>query len=223
MFSAFEIIGPPMVGPSSSHTAGACRIGLMARWLLCEEPQEVLIGLHGSFAATGEGHATDRALVAGVLGLAPDDERLKDSFDLARQQGLRVTFQEVDLGEAAHPNSAQLKLRGKNDSLCVIASSIGGGAVRVNAINQYPIEISGQLEAIVIWHGDTPGFLGRVATVCSCVELNIATARTSRHERGEDALTAIEVDGNFEDDVLSVLRRSAGVNRLVHLPVLPGF
>jgi L-serine dehydratase len=223
MFSAFEIIGPVMVGPSSSHTAGACRIGLMARRLLGEEPREVVIGLHGSFAATGEGHATDRALVAGVLGLSPDDERLKDSFDLARAAKVRVEIDEVDLGESAHPNSARVETRGANSSISIIASSIGGGAIRVTQINEYSVEISGQLESIVAWHGDTPGFLGRIATICACVELNIAAARTSRHERGEEALTVIEVDGKFDDDLLSVLRRSKGMKRMVHLPVLPGF
>jgi L-serine dehydratase len=223
MLSAFEIIGPPMVGPSSSHTAGACRIGLMARRLLDEAPREVHIGLHGSFAATGEGHATDRALVAGVLGLAPDDEGLKDSFDLARAQKVRIEIDEIDLGESAHPNSARVEMWGAEYSICITASSIGGGAIRVTQINEYSVDLSGQLESIVAWHGDTPGFLGRIATVCACVELNIAAARTSRHERGEEALTVIEVDGKFEDDVLSVLRRSKGMKRLVHLPVLPGF
>jgi L-serine dehydratase len=223
MLSAFEIIGPPMVGPSSSHTAGACRIGLMARRLLGEEPREVRIGLHGSFAATGAGHATDRALVAGVLGLAPDDERLKDALELAKVRKLKFEFAEIDLGEAAHPNSARLDLRGDEYALCVIASSIGGGAIRVNQIDEYAVEIGGQLETVVLWHEDTSGYLGRVASVCACIELNIATARTSRHERGANALTAIEVDGKFDADVLSVLRRNKGTRRLVHLPVLPGF
>ncbi|HEX8550036.1 MAG TPA: L-serine ammonia-lyase, iron-sulfur-dependent subunit beta [Abditibacteriaceae bacterium] len=223
MFSAFEIIGPVMVGPSSSHTAGACRIGLMARRLLGEAPREVVIGLHGSFAATGEGHATDRALVAGILGLAPDDEQLRISFDLARAAKVRIEIDEVDLGENAHPNSVCIEAKGSETSICVIASSTGGGAIRVTQINQFGVELSGQLESIVAWHGDTPGFLGRIAAVCACVELNIATARTSRHERGEEALTVIEVDGKFDDDLLSILRRSKGTTRLVHLPILPGF
>ena len=212
-----------MVGPSSSHTAGACRIGLMARRLLGEAPREVRIDLHGSFAATGEGHATDRALVAGVLGFAPDDERLKDALEIAEKQGVQIEWEEVDLGENAHPNSARLQLRGSEYSSCVIASSIGGGTIRVNQIDEYSVEISGQLETIVLWHDDTSGYLGRVASVCACVDLNIATARTSRHERGAAALTVMEVDGKFEDDVLSVLRRNKGTKHLVHLPVLPGF
>ncbi len=223
MLSAFEIIGPPMVGPSSSHTAGACRIGLMARHLLGEAPQRALIGLHGSFAATGEGHATDRALVAGVLGFAPDDERLKDALQIAQAQNVEIEWGEVDLGENAHPNSALVELHGVENSIRVIASSIGGGAIRVNHIGEYSVEISGQLETIVLWHQDTSGYLGRVASVCACVDLNIATARTSRHERGEEALTVMEADGKFDDDVLSVLSRNKGTKRLVHLPVLPGF
>jgi L-serine dehydratase len=222
MLSAFEIIGPPMVGPSSSHTAGACRIGLMARRLLDEQPRSARIGLHGSFAATGKGHATDRALVAGIMGFAPDDERLKDALDMAAQSNLQIEWEQIDLGEAAHPKSARIALLVESTSIDVIAWSVGGGAIRVEQIGEYEVDMRGQLESIVAWHSDTPGFLGRVATVCSCVELNIATARTSRHERGEEALTVIEVDGRFDHDLLSVLRRSKGIKRLVHLPVLPG-
>lgn len=223
MFSAFEIIGPPMVGPSSSHTAGACRIGLMARCILNQEPRRAVIGLHGSFAATGQGHATDRALVAGVLGLLPDDERLKDALDLAPNHNLEVVFQEIDLGEQAHPNSVQLELTGETVATTVTGSSVGGGAIVIGQIDEYSVDIHGTLETAVMWHLDTPGFLGRIATVCACVELNIASMRTSRHERGESALTTLEVDGSFDADLLSVLRRSKGMQRLVHIPVLPGF
>jgi L-serine dehydratase len=223
MLSAFEIIGPPMVGPSSSHTAGACRIGLMARRILAEEPRRVMISLHGSFAATGQGHATDRALVAGVLGFLPDDERLKDALDLAPQQGLEITFEEVDLGEQMHPNSVRLALEGDTATATVTGSSVGGGSIVICQIDDNPVDIRGTLETVVMWHRDTPGFLGRVVSVCACVELNIATLRTSRHERGESALTTLEIDGHFDADLLSVLRRSKGMQRLAHIPVLPGF
>jgi len=223
MFSAFEIIGPPMVGPSSSHTAGACRIGLMARRILAEDPVRAVIGLHGSFAATGIGHATDRALVAGVLGLLPDDERLKDAPELAVERGLEVIFEEVDLGEQVHPNSVRLALTGATTATMVTGSSVGGGAIIITEIDHKSVDIRGTLETVVMWHLDTPGFLGRIATVCACVELNIASMRTTRHERGESALTTLEVDGHFQSDVLSVLSRSKGMQRLVHIPVLPGF
>lgn len=195
----------------------------MARRILDEEPRRALIELHGSFAATGKGHATDRALVAGVLGFLPDDERLRDALELAPQNGLDVTFEEADLGEQAHPNSVRLTLSGPTHQTTISAASTGGGAITVSQIDAYQVDIQGTLETAVMWHLDSPGFLGRITTVCACVGLNIATVRTSRYERGASALTTLEVDGQFGDDLLSVLRRSTGVQRLVHLPVLPGF
>src|SRR5690606_14011945 len=139
MLSAFEIIGPPMVGPSSSHTAGACRIGLMARRLLNEEPVRALIGLHGSFAATGQGHGTDRALVAGILAYAPDDERLKAALDLAPQQGVQIAFEGIDLGDEVHPNTAQIQIFGETRSVVVTGASVGGGAIVVTRIDEHPV------------------------------------------------------------------------------------
>lgn len=212
-----------MVGPSSSHTAGACRLGLLARALLDEEPRWANLALHGSFAATGVGHATDRALAAGVLGFPPDDERLKDALKLAVEQNVPIEIEAVDLGETVHPNSVRIQLRGDRNAVTMIGSSIGGGAVIATEIDGYPADVRGQLETLVLWHSDTPGFLARVVSVCACVELNIASVRTSRRERGEQALTTLEVDGRFADDVLSVLRRGQGVKRLAHLTTLPGF
>ncbi len=212
-----------MVGPSSSHTAGACRLGLLARALLDEEPRWANLALHGSFAATGVGHATDRALVAGVLGFPPDDERLKDAIQLAPGHGLAVEIESVDLGDMVHPNSVRIQLRGDTNTVEMVGSSVGGGAVIATHIDEYPTDVRGQLETLVLWHTDTPGFLARVVSVCACVELNIASVRTSRRERGEKALTTLEVDGHFAPDVLSVLRRGQGVVRLAHLMTLPGF
>ena len=223
MLSAFEIIGPPMVGPSSSHTAGACRLGLMARALLGEVPRSATLELHGSFAATGVGHATDRALVAGLLGFKPDDERLKDALTLAAEHGLDFEFKSVDLGDKVHPNSVRIELRGASNSVGMIGSSVGGGAIVVVQIDEYSTQISGALETLVLWHSDTSGFLARVVSVCGCVELNIASVRTSRQQRGQEALTTLEVDGVFQSDILSVLRRSQGVRRLAHLPKITGF
>ena len=222
-FSVFDIIGPPMVGPSSSHTAGACRLGLLARALLGETPKRAVLGLHGSFAATGIGHATDRALVAGVLGWPPDDERLKDALLLAEQADLEFQIGAVDLGEEAHPNSVRIELRGQVRAVVMEGVSIGGGSVLATRIDGYATDVRGQLEALVLWHEDTSGFLARVVSACACVDLNIATVRTSRRERGEYALTTLEFDGQLQDDIVSVLSRARGVRRLAHLPVLPGF
>ena len=223
MLSAFDVIGPPMVGPSSSHTAGACRLGLLARYLLGETPQRAVLGLHGSFAATGIGHATDRALVAGVLGWFPDDERLKDSLAQAEANGLEFQMGALDLGEAAHPNSVRIELWSAQRTVVMEGASVGGGSVVATQIDDYAAEVRGQLETLVLWHHDTSGFLARVVSACACVDLNIAAVRTSRRERGEHALTTLEFDGDLQADILSVIGRARGVERLAHLPVLPGF
>ena len=195
----------------------------MARWVLGTEPVRATVGLHGSFAATGIGHATDRALVCGLLGWGPDDERLKDALTLAPQHGLDVKFETVDLGEEVHPNSAHIVLEGRERQISMLGSSVGGGAIVTTRIDDYPTEIRGQLETLVMWHEDTPGFLARIVSVCACVDMNIASVRTSRRGRGQESLTTLEVDGSFAADVLSVLRRGHGVRLMAHLPVLPGF
>jgi len=220
--SAFDIIGPAMIGPSSSHTAGAARIGLVARALLNSPPQDAAIELHGSFAATGKGHATDRALVAGLLGFAPDDERLKDSLGLAEGEGITVHFSTVDLGEEAHPNTARIRLTGRDgDSLSLTAASVGGGSIDVQAVDHFQTSFGGQLETLVLWHLDKPGFLAKVTALLACVEANIASIRTSRQTRGHEALTILEVDAPLPDDCLSLLARTSSVHRVCHLLRLP--
>ena len=166
MDSVFDIIGPSMVGPSSSHTAGAIRIGHAARALLGAPPVHARIGLHGSFAATGTGHATDRGLVAGLLGFATDDERMKDSLELARTAGLAVEFETVHLGDQVHPNTASITCEASNgNQRRVIASSIGGGMVQVVSVDGFPATFSGSLDTLILWHSDVPGFLARL-TAC---------------------------------------------------------
>jgi len=221
MSSVFEIIGPPMVGPSSSHTAGAVRIGLLARLLLGGTPESATIGLHGSFAATGKGHATDRGIVAGLLGWSPDDERLKDALTLARRTGPKVVFETIDLGEVAHPNSARLELTsaaGERSDL--EAASIGGGSVEVTQIDGFSTLLTGILDTLVMWHQDQPGFLAHVTAVLACVEANIATIRTARRHRGADALTVIELDAVPHAEVAALLQKIDHVKKLRILPRL---
>ena len=220
--SVFEIIGPPMVGPSSSHTAGACRIGWAARTLLGETPRHVICRLHGSFAATGAGHGTPEALTAGLLGMAPDDDRLKNAPALAASLGVEVRFEELDLGPQAHPNSVKLEMTGASRSLSVIASSIGGGSIVVTDIDGLPAELRGTLETLLLWHKDTPGFLARITAVLACLEINVASIRTSRTDRGQNALTAVEIDGALPSEVPALLARMPAVARLEVMPVLPG-
>ena len=219
MRSVFDIIGPPMIGPSSSHTAGAVRIGLAARHLLGQLPEEAEIGLHGSFAATGHGHATDRGIVAGLLGWTPDDDRLKNSLAAAAEAGLNVTFHSEDLGASVHPNSTRVTLRARpSESLVMIASSIGGGSIEVVSVDGYAVRFSGALDTLVIWHDDRSGFLAHVTAVLACIDSNIATIRTARMHRGADALTVIELDASPRAEVIALLREIDHVKKLRVLP-----
>jgi len=222
MISAFDVIGPTMIGPSSSHTAGAARIGRVARDLLGHQPAKAEFELHGSFAATGKGHATDRALVAGLLGFAPDDERLKDALQLTVEAGLEVSFCATDLGEDAHPNSCRIRVHGnEGENLTIIAASIGGGIIDVQSIDAFPTSFSGQMETLILWHEDRSGFLAKVTALLSCVDANIATIRTSRQTRGSEALTVIEVDAPLPDDCLSLMGKISSVGTIRHLFRLP--
>jgi len=219
-FSAFEIIGPPMTGPSSSHTAGAVRIGLATRALLGEEPVEALIELHGSFAATGSGHATDRALVAGLLNWPTDEPRLKDSLAWAERQNLCVTFRSVDLGEDIHPNSARLTVSGHEASCSVTASSPGGGSIEIVEIDGFTARVDGCLFTLAMWHKDRAGFLSKITTLLACAGTNIAAIRTTRKGRDGEALTLVETDDAIPPDCRSLLVRLPEISRLRDIPKL---
>lgn len=217
-FSAFDVIGPSMIGPSSSHTAGAVRLGIAARSLSGGVFSEARVELHGSFAATGAGHATDRGIVAGLLGFATDDERLKDAFELARNAGLQVFFSTVDLGEEAHPNTARISLFAEGrETVRMTGASVGGGSIRVTEVDGFSTDFTGELDLVAVWHADRPGFLSRVTTLLSCVEANIATIHTARRARGTDAFTRIEVDGVPPPEVLAVMRRIPAVTKVALL------
>ena len=190
----FDILGPVMVGPSSSHTAGAVRMGLIARQLLGETPAEAEIILHGSFADTGEGHGTDKALVAGLLGFTPDDERIPVSFALAEEAGLCFTILRREL-RGAHPNTALLTLKGVNGAgTSVQCASIGGGRIRVDELNGVAVSFTGECNTLVLRHKDTEGRLADIATTLSEAGINIANMNLCRSRRGGDVLTVIETD-----------------------------
>jgi len=194
MVSLLDIIGPVMVGPSSSHTAGACRIGLFARRLVAGEPDHALIELHGSFARTGAGHGTDRALAGGLLGLVPEDERLRDSLVLARQQGLELEFDTVKLRGDVHPNTARVTVRRDGLERQITASSLGAGRIQVTAIDGYPVEVAGDLPTLVFVAADEPGVVAAASGILARDGENIATMRASRRRRGGDAIHIYELD-----------------------------
>lgn len=188
-----DMIGPVMVGPSSSHTAGACRLALLARHLLGERPRRVEFGLHGSFARTGKGHGTHLALVAGILGFTPEDERLKESLSLAEKEGLEVAFKAVELGDV-HPNTVRMVLEGEKERIAVTGSSLGGGLVRIFDLDGFEVRITGAAPTLVIRNVDTPGVVARVARILADDEVNIAYLTVSRKKRGGEAMMSLEVD-----------------------------
>ena len=206
MVSLFEILGPVMVGPSSSHTAGACRLGLMARAILGGNPESAVINLHGSFAATGEGHGTHRALVGGLVGLPPDDMRLRNAFEEAKAAGLTWSFNEVDLGEEAHPNSAVVELARGDERVVVRGASIGGGRVEVTQIDDFPVLLTGAYHTLVVAAADQPGTVAAISGVLSAHGINVATMRVDRTGRRKDALMTIEADEVITEEALAEIR-----------------
>lgn len=201
----FDIIGPVMVGPSSSHTAGAVRIGAFARKLLGTAPETAVIQLHGSFAATGEGHGTPLALLAGLLGMAPDDERIPAAEAVAAEQGLGYRFEETDLGDV-HPNSVRLRLSAAGTMLELCASSVGGGRIVVWNIDGFQVELEGQYPTILLTYPDRPGAVAIVSAILANAALNIATIKAHRDTRGGQALMTVELDLEPPASVLESMR-----------------
>lgn len=213
----FDILGPVMVGPSSSHTAGAVRIGLIARRLLGGQPATAKITLSGSFAATGTGHGTDRALIAGLLGMKPDDIRIPDSFALAVEQGLAFTFDKIELKEA-HPNTAILQLSTAGGrELEVQASSLGGGRIMVNKLDGINVNFNGDSPTLIVHNLDQPGHVAEVTSMLSHKSVNIATMQLYRNHRGGYAVMVIETDQDIPAEALRWLSRLEGVIKVTYL------
>ena len=179
-------------------------MALLARHLLGEKPRRVEFGLHGSFAKTGKGHGTHLALTAGVLGLRPDDERLKESLALAEAEGVEVVFKEVELGDV-HPNTVRMVLEGERERLVVTGSSLGGGLVRIFDLDGFEVRITGSAPTLVIRNVDTPGVVARVARVLADDEVNIAHLTVSRKKRGGEAMMSLEMDRPLSDKPLEYL------------------
>lgn len=205
--SLFDVVGPVMIGPSSSHTAGAARLAFVAREI-AGEFTHVSFGLHGSFAQTYRGHGTDRALVAGVLGLSPQDERLRHAFEMAAAVGLTYDFYTTQV-EGAHENTVVMtfSLAG-GEKLEVVGSSLGGGRIRITRIGEYPAEITADAPTLVITQRDRKGMVSRVSNILATHDINIAVMRLSRTARGEVACCVIETDGALPSEVV---REIAGV------------
>lgn len=202
MRGVFDIIGPVMIGPSSSHTAGAARLGLMARKILGEKPVKAEILLHGSFAQTYRGHGTDKALLGGILGFAPEDMRLREALNIAAQQGLVYSFAPVDIPEA-HPNTAIIKLTGESGRVIQVeGASVGGGNIRITRIGDFDVDLTGKYPALIIVHKDRPGVVNGVTSILARYKINIAYMRVSRKMRGQEAMMIVETDDELSTEVV---------------------
>lgn len=215
--NVFDVMGPVMVGPSSSHTAGAVKIGYIARKLMREDIKEAKIFLHGSFLMTGKGHGTDKALIAGLMGMKPDDERIPDSFQYAKEKGLEYEFAGIELRDA-HPNSVLLNLVGvSGNKLEIIASSIGGGSIVINKIDGVEADITAAYPTLIVKNIDKPGYVAKVTSLLSKHDINIATMRIRRDKRGGTAVMIIECDQEVPAEVIELLVASDGVKKVAFL------
>ncbi|MBI2570408.1 MAG: L-serine ammonia-lyase, iron-sulfur-dependent, subunit beta [Candidatus Schekmanbacteria bacterium] len=214
LVTLFDVLGPIMVGPSSSHTAGACRLGLLARQILGGTPERARIGLHGSFAATGEGHGTQPALIGGLLGLDPADERLGTSRELAGPAGMKVVFHSEDLGQGAHPNSVRFVLQRCKERVEVTGASLGGGVVEISAVDGFAVRVRGDLPAVMVVASDVPGSIAHITGVLAEDGVNLATMHVGRRYRGADAVMVLETDTAPSAAALGAISRFSWVHRV---------
>ena len=203
----FDILGPIMIGPSSSHTAGAARLGKIARSIAGEDIEEVTFMLHGSFAKTYRGHGTDRALVAGILGMEPSDERLRNSLDIAKEKNIKFLFKEADLGDV-HPNTVKFIMRTVNDNYCeVMGSSIGGGSIQVIEVNDNEVDFTGIYETLIVTHKDVPGVINSVTSILYSENINVAFMRVFRNHKGQEATMIFEMDNKVNDEIIENIKK----------------
>lgn len=214
--SVFDIIGPIMIGPSSSHTAGAVRIGRLARKMMGGMPQKADIHFYGSFAQTYQGHATDVAVLAGLLGLNTDDPRIPETLSLARDMGLSYRF----LLEAAvpeHPNTVKIDMEKDGVTLSITGISIGGGAVQITMIDDFLLRLSGDSPSLLIFHKDASGTVATVTGMLAQAQVNISHMEVSRTEKGKQALMIIETDQKVDADILQAMKARPNITKIIKM------
>lgn len=216
----FDIMGPVMVGPSSSHTAGAVKIGYVARKLMAQPITKAEILFYGSFLATGKGHGTQFAIVAGLLGMKPDDENISKSFEIAQKAGMDIRFGEAQLAEA-HPNSVVLKLNGsEGKQLEIIGESIGGAMINIAKIDGLDANFSGDYPTLIVHNIDQPGHVAEVTSMLSHKSVNIAAMQLYRADRGGNAVMIVECDQEIPLDSIKWLERLEGVEKVTYYSLL---
>ena len=212
-----DIIGPVMVGPSSSHTAGAVRIGGVSRKLLGERVADAKVYFHGSFLATGRGHGTDKALIAGLLGMKVDDAAIPDSFAVAKEQGMTFSIGGIDLGDV-HPNSVKLELTGvSGKKLTVTAASVGGGRIQICELDGIAVNFSGDYPTLIVHNIDRPGYVTEVSSMLAEKSVNIAAMQLYRESRGGNAVMVIECDQEVPQEFIAWLEQLEGILKVTYL------
>lgn len=213
----FDVLGPIMIGPSSSHTAGAARLGKLAKIIVGNDIKKVEFMLHGSFSQTYKGHGTDRALVAGILGMEPDDARLRDSLDIAKDKHLEIIFTPADLGDC-HPNTVQFLIEDvKGVKWEITGASIGGGSVKITNVNGTHVTISGDYPTIIVTNLDIPGTLSKFSGLLYEANINIAFMQLVRKQKGQGATMTFELDHEVLNDVIEQLKQIKGVTRIIYI------
>ena len=199
----FDIISPVMVGPSSSHTAGAVRLGLLARNIYKNKPEKVIFKLYNSYAHTGKGHGTEKGLLAGVLGLRVDDRRIKDIFNSDIAKEIEYEFEYCD-NFKYHPNAVDMTFIGKNN-MFISGESVGAGEIAVRKINDFTVKLTGKYNTVLIVYKDMPGMISQVSSVLQYHNINIASLFCDRNAKGKDASMVISVDGNISPDIVDII------------------
>ncbi|GAE33911.1 L-serine ammonia-lyase, iron-sulfur-dependent subunit beta [Halalkalibacter akibai] len=214
--TVFDIIGPVMIGPSSSHTAGAARIGRVARTLFGKSPDSAQIYFYGSFAKTYKGHGTDVAIVGGILDFDTSDKRITESIELAEQAKIKIAFHEEE-AVTDHPNTAKVVLEKGTERLELVGISIGGGKIEIIELNGFQLRLSGNHPAILVVHNDRYGVIAGVSNVLAKYEINIGHMEVSRKEKGKEALMVIEVDQNVETPLLIELENLENIVKVTKI------
>ncbi|WP_242918889.1 L-serine ammonia-lyase, iron-sulfur-dependent subunit beta [Pontibacter liquoris] len=216
--SVFDMIGPVMIGPSSSHTAGVVRIARAAIRILGTAPEEATITFYNSFARTYEGHGSDRAIVAGLLDFKTDDKRIKEAFDFAKERGLRYTFRSVGNASTMHPNTIKLNLKAGDREVEVVGQSRGGGVIKIVEVDGFSANFSATLHTLIIDATDKTGSIAFIASVLAHDECNIATMNVSRKGRNEMARQFIEMDSGIKPITLEYLKQLSWIKNVVYIP-----
>lgn len=216
--SVFDMIGPVMIGPSSSHTAGVVRIGRAALKVLGDAPQEAEIIFYNSFARTYEGHSSDRAIIAGLLDFSTDDKRIKEALDLAAGRGLHYTFKSVGNASTLHPNSIRVKLKSGEKQIEVLGESRGGGLINIAEVNGFKADFSASLNTIILFADDIKGSIAFIASVLAHDDCNIATMSVSRKGKNDLACQVIEMDSQIKPVTFDYLRSLSWVKQVIYIP-----